>query len=178
MPVDRQRQDRFVDLVAAHQGAIRKVAAVYARDPGDREDLVQEIALQLWRSFDRFRGDAAFSTFLYRVALNTALMRVRRSRRRPEVAAGDLVEDVAARTQTRDEEDVERLYGAIRRLGEIDRAIVLLVLEERSHDEIAAVTGLSVGAVGVRMVRCKDKLRRLLGVGGGTREDAACSTRT
>jgi RNA polymerase sigma-70 factor, ECF subfamily len=179
MRQEPERQARFVDLVHAHQGAIRKVAALYARDAADREDLFQEVVLQLWRSFDSFRGDAAFSTFLYRVALNTALMRLRRAYRRPDVEAGRALDEVpaAAPAPGHDDDDVERLYAAIRRLAALDRAIVLLVLEERSYEEIAAVTGLTRGNVSVRIVRIKERLRRLMGVAENGKDAKPCSTR-
>lgn len=161
---DVERQSHFVDLVAVHQGAIRKMVAIYARTPADREDLFQEILLQLWRSFGAFRGESAFATFLYRVALNTALMGRRRAHRRPAPRTETTIVDATPAVPRRDdEEDVERLYAAIRQLRPIDRAIVLLMLEDKSHAEIAAVTGLSVGNVGVRLVRAKERLRRLLG---------------
>ena len=178
MRTDPERQARFVDLVATHQGALRKVAALYAHDAADREDLLQEIALQLWRCFDSFRGEAAFSTFLYRVALNTALIRLRGSYRRPRIAPDRAVEELAAPAPTRDDEEVERLYAAIRQLGPVDRAILLLVLEGRSYDEIAAVTGLSAVNVGVRLSRGKERLRRLLGAGPAARKGTPCSTTT
>jgi len=179
MVKEPERQARFVDLVHAHQGAIRKVAALYARDPADREDLFQEIVLQLWRSFESFRGDAAFSTFLYRVALNTALMRLRRAYRRPEIEAGRALDDlpVPVPAPERGDEEVERLYAAIRQLGPLDRAIVLLVLEERSYEEIAAVTGLTRGNVSVRIVRIRERLRRLMGVAENGKDARPCSTR-
>lgn len=178
MRQDPRQQARFVELARAHQGAIRKVAALYARDPADREDLFQEILLQLWRSFDSFRGDAAFSTFLYRVALNTALMRLRRSYRRPEVEAGRALDELPAPAPASGhDDDVERLYAAIRQLPTLDRAIVLLVLDERGHDEIAAVTGLTRGHVGVRVVRIKERLRRLMGVAANGKDAKPCSTR-
>jgi RNA polymerase sigma-70 factor (ECF subfamily) len=177
MRSDPERQGRFVDLVRSHQGAIRKVAALYAKDSADRDDLFQEITLQLWRSFDSFRGDSAFSTFLFRVALNTALMRLRHAYRRPEIESGRTVDDVAAPARPRNDEDVERLYEAVRQLGPVDRAIVLLLLEERSYDEIAAVTGLSAGNVSVRLVRCKERLRRLMGAGERQKEGTPCSTK-
>lgn len=175
MSADAERQARFVELVRVHQGAIRKVAALYARDRADRDDLFQEIALQLWRSFEGFRGESAFSTFLYRVALNTALMRIRSAQRRPEAGAAAAVRDAAAPMSSRDEEEVERLYAAIRELAPIDRAIVMLVLEERSHEEIAAVTGLTTGNVGVRLSRSKVRLRRLLGAAESGEEGTSCS---
>lgn len=176
MQMDPERQARFLTLVEAHQGAIHKIAAVYAHDRQDREDLLQEIALQLWRSFDSFRGEAAFSTFLFRVALNTALMHQRRSPRRgSRVEVGG--EEVTSPAATRDDEDVERLYSAIRELGALDRTIVLLVLEGRSYSEIAAITGLKEGNVGVRLVRSKERLSRLLGEGSNTPKGRPCSTK-
>jgi RNA polymerase sigma-70 factor (ECF subfamily) len=163
MGTDPERQARFVALVQTHQGVIRKVAALYARDWADREDLFQEIVVQLWQSFDRFRGEAAFSTFLYRVALNTALMRLRRAYRQPAVDASRSADDLATPERRGHDDDVEHLYAAIRLLGPIDRAVVMLVLEERSYEEIASVTGLTAGNVSVRLVRAKDRLRRLMG---------------
>lgn len=177
MRAERERQERFLDLVQAHQGAIRKVAATYARSPQDREDLFQEIVLQLWRSCDSFRGDAAFSTFLYRVALNTALMSLRRRYRRPEVDAGAALDQFATPPTAERDEDVERLYGAIRQLGALDRAIVLLHLEERGYDEIAAITGLSKGNVSVRLVRVRERLRRLMGITEDEKRGTPCPTK-
>ena len=176
MRTDPRRQARFIDLVQVHQGAIRKVAALYARDPADREDLVQEITLQLWRSFGAFRGESAFSTYLYRVALNTALLGSRRASTRPRIDGGRPVEEIVAPGASGDDEDVERLYDAIRKLRPIDRAIVLLVLEERSHAEIASVIGLAPGNVSVRLARSKAALRKLLSQ--GTWKGPSCSTKT
>jgi len=170
MRTDAERQGRFIELVRTHQGMMHKVTALYARDPADREDLFQEITVQLWQSFDRFRGDAAFSTFLYRVALNTAVMRLRRAYRRPVVDTGRSADEIAAPDTRSHDEDVGNLYAAIRQLGPIDRAIVMLVLEERSYEEIAAITGLTAGNVSVRLVRAKDRLRRLMRDGFAARE--------
>lgn len=181
MSSDPERQACFVDLLHARQGVVRKVAALYAVDRAEREDLLQEIALALWRSFETYRGEAAFSTFLYRVALNTALMRVRRRYRRPEGQLerdrASAVEQVAAPEPTRDEEQVERLYAAIRELAPLDRAIVMLVLDERSYAEIAEVTGLSAGNVSVRLVRAKERLRKRLGA-ARAEEGESCSTKS
>ncbi|MBL8861176.1 MAG: sigma-70 family RNA polymerase sigma factor [Planctomycetes bacterium] len=177
MRKDSQRHARFLDLVEAHQGAIRKVAALYARDRADREDLFQEIVLQLWHSFETFRGESSFSSFLYRVALNTALLRVRQAERRPRIDARAALAEVESPTKTGHDDEVERLYAAIRALESLDRALVLLVLEELSHAEIAAVTGLTVGNVSVRLSRCKERLRRLLGATGSVPGGTACSTK-
>lgn len=161
---DPRRQDRFLELVRPHHGALRKVAALYAHDAGDREDLLAEITLQLWSSFERFRGEAAFSTFLYRVALNTALLWARRAASGPRLDASVAVEQLGDDERSgADDEDVRRLYAAIRELKPIDRALVLLALEERSHGEIAEVTGLSTENVGVRLSRSRARLRQSMG---------------
>ena len=176
MSHDPESHARFVSLVEEHHAAIRRIVAVYAIDPADRDDLAQEILLQLWRSYPRFRGDSAFSTFLYRVALNTALHRKRSANRRPGVTDRAVDEVAAVVGESRDEE-VRLLYAAIRELDSIDRAIVLLMLEGRRYDEIAAVTGLSVGAVGARLSRSRDRLARRLSADSPNSRGGACATK-
>ncbi len=178
-PDDAGRQARFLALVDGYQGALRKLVACHASSSADREDLFQDILLQLWRAFESFRGESTFSTFLYRVALNTALMGRRRRGRRVPAASEPAVESLAAPTGSAPGDgEVERLYAAIRALGAIDRAVLLLVLEERSHAEIAAITGLSLGNVGVRLVRARRRLRRMLETPTDPRSDDRCSTKT
>ncbi len=163
MPTLRSDQQReFLDLVEAHQGIVHRVSALYAERAAEREDLQQEILMQLWRSFPSFRGGSRFSTWMYRVALNTALMARRSRRARP--AATPLSETnppVADRTPGSDP-DVERLQRCIRRLRELDRAVILLYLEQHTHEEIAELTGLGRKNVGVRIVRIKRQLKEWL----------------
>lgn len=168
-------QARFLELLDAHQRVIARVARLYARDAVDREDLEQEIVLAAWRSFEHFRGEAAFSTYLYRVALNTALMRVRKRYREPVRSSDVDVERIPARGAPNGAEDVERLHAAIRELSPLDRGLVLMVLDDQSHAEIAAVTGLSEGNVTVRLVRARARLRARLGK--LEQEDRSCSTK-
>lgn len=164
------KQERFLDLVHEHQGIVGRVCSLYARGADDRDDLYQEIVLQLWRAYPSFRGDAKVSTWMYRVALNTALLSRRRRSRRPETTTGiDLAGTVAA-APDHGGDDLRALYAAIRTLPTLDRAIVLLYLEQHTHDEIAAVTGLEAKNVGVRIVRIKKRLReRLAGPAAGER---------
>jgi RNA polymerase sigma-70 factor (ECF subfamily) len=156
------RQAAFLELIEQHGGILHRVRSLYAVDPEDGKDLVQEILMQLWRSFPSFRGEAAFSTWMYRVALNTALLRRRTARARareegdPETLAAVAVEP------DQPNPDVATLYRCIRELPTLDRAIVLLHLEGQSYDEIARTTGLSRGNVGVRLVRIKGRLRACL----------------
>jgi len=158
------RRDRFLAQVHPFRGALRRTAALYARGVADREDLEGEIVLQLWRSWERFRGEASFATFLYRVALNTALLWARRAASGPRVEPGVAVEELGQEpaVQDGDDDEVRRLYAAIRGLKPIDRALVLLALEGRSHREIAEVTGLATDHVGVRLSRSRARLRQTL----------------
>jgi RNA polymerase sigma-70 factor (ECF subfamily) len=159
-PCDPQRE--FLDLVEAHQGILHKVSALYAEQLDEREDLRQEILMQLWRSFSSFRGDSRFSTWMYRVALNTALLARRKRRTRP--VAVPLAESSPPQVGAApgSDPDVERLQRCVRRLRELDRAVILLYLEQHTHEEIAEVTGLGRKTVGVRIVRIKKQLKQWL----------------
>ncbi len=169
----RDPRHRFVDLLHEHQRIVRKICAVYAAGPEEREDLFQEIVMQLWRSWPSFRGDSSFATWAYRVALNTALFRRRKEAAERVVPARDdkggglEAEPAASEPDVAEaKEGIELLYDCIRKLRELDRAIVLQHLEARPHAEIAEFTGLSVGNVAVRLHRIKNSLRECLTAGG------------
>ncbi len=157
---DRQR---FVELVDRHQGILHRICAVYATRAEDRQDLFQDMVLQLWRSYGSFRGRSDFATWMYRVGLNTALMRQRNAARQPALkpVGPNTIDEMAADAQPPDEE-VQFLRTCIRELPTLDRAIVLLYLEERSYEEISHITGLSRSNVSVRIVRLKARLRHAL----------------
>jgi RNA polymerase sigma-70 factor (ECF subfamily) len=156
------RQAAFLELIEQHGGILHRVRSLYAVDPEDGKDLVQEILMQLWRSFPSFRGEAAFSTWMYRVALNTALLRRRTARARAREEADPETLAAVAAEPDQPNPDVATLYRCIRELPPLDRAIVLLHLEGQSYEEIAGTTGLSRGNVGVRLVRIKGRLRDCL----------------
>ena len=119
--------------------------------------------LQTWRSFGSYNGRSKFSTWLYRVALNTALVHRRRaSKRRDFAAESGETSERSVSEESRPQEDVEMLYGCIQELPELDRAIILLHLEQHAYQEIADITGLSRGNISVRLVRIKARLRQLL----------------
>jgi RNA polymerase sigma-70 factor (ECF subfamily) len=159
---DAQDRKTFLDRIDAHRNIIRKVGWVYGRDAADREDLEQDILLQLWQSRAAFDGRAAFSTWMYRVALNTAITFRRRQRpaepleHEPRIPARQ-----AEQAQLADELRV--LYGAIAQLSAIEKALILLWLDERSYEEIAETLGIGVKNVSVRLVRIRAKLARLVG---------------
>lgn len=154
----------FVHLVNLHQGLIHKVALMYENDPEARNDLFQEIVLQLWKSFPSFRGESKITTWMYRIALNTAISGLRRKNRKPPTEKiHDRHLNISENRETSpSEEDLQRLQWAIRQLTEIDRAMILMALEEVHYDEIAETIGITQNNVRVRMNRIRERLRKLM----------------
>lgn len=159
-------EETFLELVRENDARLRRLCRLYASGAHAEEDLYQDILVQLWRSLPSFRGEARASTWLYRVALNTALMHRRTSRSRPEVPLESAHEPRATDMPPDERVDArrrrERLYAAIARLGEVDRAIVMLHLEGHSHREIGEVLGISENNTGVKLHRIRKRLERWL----------------
>ncbi|MFI4978184.1 MAG: RNA polymerase sigma factor [Solirubrobacterales bacterium] len=158
------QQDRFVLLVDEHRKILHKVARCYAWNPADREELVQEITLQLWRSFDRYDEHYKFPTWMYRIALNVAISFVRTEVRRTRslVPADDStpsVLDLAATPEPADD-DLRLLDEFIQKLDDLDRALVLLYLDGHRHETIAEILGISATNVGTKIGRIKQRIRR------------------
>lgn len=139
------------DLLKRHAGLIHKIAYAYCRDPASRDDLVQEICVQLWRSRDRYDPRFRETTWIYRIALNVAISFYRRERRH----AHEPITDVAA-TAPEPSHDLRALVDT---LDPLERALVVLYLEGNEHAEIADVLGISISNVGTKLGRIKDKLR-------------------
>jgi RNA polymerase sigma-70 factor, ECF subfamily len=161
-PLSTDVEKRFVNLINEHQGLIHKVCIMYENDLEVRNDLFQEIVLQLWRSFGSFRGEAKITTWMYRIALNTAISGFRKETRK--IKTEDLREVHFNITERGDdsEENLQRLQMAIRQLNEIDRAMIMMALEEVPYEEIAETIGISQNNVRVRMNRIREKLRKLM----------------
>ncbi|OUJ71021.1 RNA polymerase sigma factor [Hymenobacter crusticola] len=158
-----ERETIFLSTLNPHLGLVYRVCRLYCRDADDRQDLQQEILYQLWKAYPSFQGTARFSTWLYRVALNTALTYERQRRRRPAAEPlNDWVLELAAPLSAPETEQVQVLYAAIEQLSAVDKAVVLLYLEEQTYAQIAEVTGLTVNHVSVRLVRIKKKLEHAL----------------
>ena len=140
-----------------------KVCRLYCFTEADRQDLFQEIVIQLWRSWPAFRREAKFSTWLYRIALNTAISGLRRQRRLitptdPEQLPTEL-QDIQYSADK--EEQLQLLYAAIDRLTEVEKALTMLYLEDRSYQEMEEILGISQNNLRVKMNRIKDKLRKI-----------------
>ena len=162
--VDMDKKSRFLELVEQNQDIVHKICHLYAWNVDDRKDLGQEIVCQLWKSYPSFRSDSTFTTWMYRVALNTALLNVRRNRRRVQTESLSVHHgDIPAGGTGREEHGkIGRLYEAISRLHPFNRAIILLYLDQLSYKEISDVIGISESNVSVRLVRIKKKLKERL----------------
>lgn len=152
-------EKEFVEIVNKHQALIYKVCHLYADNPADVEDLFQEIVANLWQAYPRFDGRAKVSTWMYRVALNTAITQLRHRKRRPQVQALD--HTIGREVQLFDEQS-QQLYAAIKQLNPIEKAIITLYLDGYSYHEIAETMGITENYVGVRINRIKDKLQQII----------------
>ena len=149
----------FLRLIEDHQDILYKICRVYRSAPEDRKDLFQEIVYQLWKSVPGFRGQSAFSTWMYRVALTTAIADFRKPR--PPLRYVEQLPDRPGEPGN-PEEARERLFQAIGALAPAEKALITLYLEDLSYREIAAITGLSENNVGVKLNRIRHKIEQLL----------------
>ena len=147
---------------------LHKVCNLYCSSLHDRQDLFQEIVIQLWRSYPRFRGEAKFSTWLYRIALNTAISDLRRQKRRPLTADPERLATERLPAELQDiqyakekEEQLQQLYDAIGQLTELEKALVMLYLEDKPYEEMEEILGINQNNLRVKMNRIKEKLRKL-----------------
>lgn len=157
-------ENQFIELVKKNQGIIHKVCNMYCSDVDDRKDLFQEIVIQLWKAYKSFRGESKFTTWIYRVALNTAISVYRKESKKPEkMDIDDVAFKLAEETSNEDKEaQFKMLENAIQQLSEIERAIVMMYLDGHSSEEISEVVGITANNVRVRMNRIKEKLRKLI----------------
>jgi RNA polymerase sigma factor (sigma-70 family) len=162
-------QDEFRELLERHRGIVLKVASTYARTAEDRADLAQEVAVQLWRAFPRFDPQRPFSTWMYRVALNVGISFLRSRGARAQEVPLEPEHESRALAGGETPEDAERVRGlerAIARLDAMNRALLMLYLEDRSYAEIGEVLGISETNVGTKLARLRQRMRAEL-----TKED-------
>ncbi len=150
----------FIQMIKAHEGLIFKVTKLFSNHPEDQKDLYQEIVYQLWKSMESYNGKAKRSTWIYRVALNTAIaLQKQQNKRKPHVPfEADLLKIIEEKDQAI-EEQIQQLYQIIQTLPLMDRGIILLVLEGLNYQSIAEIIGISTSNVGTRLQRIKTKLK-------------------
>lgn len=146
---------QFLEMIRQNEGIIYKVTSFYTDMEHPLGDLYQEVVLNLWKAFPSFRGDSKYSTWIYRIALNTCVSFYRRSKK--DISYVDISIDIPDVVDNN--EEIQELYKLINRLGKIERALVLLYLDDKSYKEIAEITGLTVTNVATKISRIKDKLR-------------------
>lgn len=151
-------ETQFIQHIDRHQGIIHKICRLYRDSPEDREDLFQEIVFQLWKSIPTFNNEAAFSTWMYRVALSTAIVAFRK--KKPQIIYTPVLPDKPDTLQEHDQ--TEQLFAALKKLNDDEKALITLYLEELSYKEIAAITGITENNVGVKLNRIKNKIQQLI----------------
>jgi len=154
-------ESQFLEQVRLNQGIIYKLVGLYANDDEEKKDLYQEVLLQVWKAWPAFRNDSKFSTWLYRICLNTIFTQQRKKQR---VDYKDSLEEISPSIQNNSIqlEDAKRLRLAIRQLSESDRAIISMHLDGYEHAEIADMLGISGNHVAVKLHRIKQQLANLL----------------
>ena len=150
----------FAQVVRAHKGTIYTVCYMFSKDEDEVADLFQDILINLWKGFSKFRGESNIKTWIYRVSLNTCISSDRKKKRKGETVPLDMNINLFDDSQE-DTKQIRMLQGRISRLGPFDRAIVLLWLENLSYDEIGAIVGITAKNVSVRLFRIKEQLRNM-----------------
>jgi len=156
-------KEAFLTQIQLHEKQIYKICHFYATNKADMQDLYQEILLQLWKSYPNFRGESKFNTWLYQVAINTAITRLRKDKKNIRVYDMDhLSAEVQNEVADANKEELyHTLYAAVEQLNEIEKAIVLLFIDGKTYAEMEAILGISEPTLRVKMNRIKEKLRQL-----------------
>ncbi|MCT3906981.1 sigma-70 family RNA polymerase sigma factor [Elizabethkingia anophelis] len=156
------KEKEFLEKIEKHKGMIFKISKMYLENQEDREDLFQEIILQLWKSYQAFEGKSQFSTWLYRVSLNTAITFLKRDKKRTD--KNELHEniDIEAEQNTDKELQTEFLYKAVQELNPIEKALIFLFLEGQNYKQISENMGITEVNARVKLNRTKEKLQQII----------------
>ena len=157
----QEAEKQFENHIRANELLIYKVCRMYTYTDADREDLFQEIVIQLWNAYPKFKGESKFSTWLYRVALNTAISGLRKKKTFIESWEPALLPERATDENAGREEELLQLHKAIEHLNQVEKAIVMLYMEDKTYEEMEEILGMSQGNLRVKMNRIKEKLRQL-----------------
>jgi RNA polymerase sigma-70 factor (ECF subfamily) len=162
--VTEELEHKFIADLEQHQNIVHKVCKLYTNNKDAHNDLFQEITIQLWKAYPKFRGEAKFSTWMYRVALNTAITLYRKSKRTIKTQDFDsvLFKIESSEYDDTEEQQLQLLYKAIHHLSDIEKALVFLYLEDKNYREISETMGISEVNARVKMNRVKNKLKKIL----------------
>jgi RNA polymerase sigma-70 factor (ECF subfamily) len=151
------KKDDFIRIIGSNQGVIRSLCNAYYRRPEDRKDVFQDVVLQLWKSFETFRGDSKISTWIYKVSLNTILAKVRKEKN--DIAAESINCSEVIFSKTMADDDAELLNIVLQSLKDLDKAIVILCLEGYKNKEIAEILNITPTNVSTRLGRVRTELK-------------------
>lgn len=155
-------EKQFEGLIKENELLIHKICRMYAYAEDDRQDLFQEVVLQLWRAFPTFEGRSKFSTWLYRIALNVAITYRRQQKDFIDTYEPDkLPQHIDHNTNAEEEEQLKQLYKTIEQLNKVEKAIVMLYMEEKTYQEMEDILGITQATLRVKMNRIKEKIRQL-----------------
>lgn len=157
------KENEFLARIEQHKGILYKVSKMYMDNRDDQDDLFQEIVCQLWKAYDSFKGESQFSTWMYRVAINTSIVFLKKEKRKVdkyEIASTNIKEEEDD-SQVK-ESQIEHFYKAVQKLDKIDKAIIFYQLEGFSHREISENLGISEGNARVKLNRAKEKLKEII----------------
>ncbi len=162
--LNKELEHSFVTQLEENQNIVHKICRLYTNNNDAHNDLFQEITIQLWRAFPKFRGDSKFSTWMYRVALNTAITLYRKSKRtiNTQDFEGVSFKITAEAYDDTVEQQLKLMYSAVKDLNDIDKALVFLYLEDKNYKEISETLGITEVNARVKMNRIKEKLRTIL----------------
>ena len=160
-PINDSIEQEFLSVVREYERVIYKVCYLYTTKSATLGDLYQEVVLNIWKAYPKFRKECKVSTWIYRIALNTCISFIRKEKHTPELVT--LTREADWMTEDSDPltEMLRELYRLINHLGQLDKSIILLYLEEKSYEEIAEITGLTVTNVATKLSRIKDKLKKM-----------------
>lgn len=162
--MDKQLEHSFVEQLEKHQNIAHKVCRLYTNNQEAHNDLFQEITIQLWKAYPKFRGDSKFSTWMYRVGLNTAITLYRKSKRSIQTQEFESIQFKIKSEEYDDteEQQLKLLYKAVHQLNDIEKALVFLYLEDKNYSEISETLGITEVNARVKMNRVKTKLKTIL----------------
>ena len=162
--MNKELEHQFVTNLEKHQNIAHKICRIYTNDQDSHNDLFQEITIQLWKAYPKFRGDSKFSTWMYRVALNTAITLYRKKKRSIKTQDYDTVHFKIKAEEYDDEAErhLKIMYDAIKQLNDIDKALVFLYLEDKNYAEISYTLGITEVNARVKMNRVKTKLKNII----------------
>ncbi len=159
----KTKEQEFLGRIEHHKGILYKVSKMYMDNPDDQQDLFQEIVLQLWKAYESFRGESQFSTWMYRVAINTAIVFLKKEKRKVDkydISTANFPEEESDANEQ--ELKLQHFYKALQQLDKIDKAIIFYQLEGFSHKEIGSNLGISEGNARVKLNRAKEKLKEII----------------